>query len=173
MNCRKGFTLIELLIVIAVIGLIASIVLVSVNSARVKAKDARRKEDLQSLTKALALYVQDNNGQLPLSNECGTASRVGNLHGLNVTACPSDGNSWYIGNYFANNGYTSASIADPRGGTDSGCRYYYYTDTTGTYFQFSAWLENPSAEDLQTTTSGSLPDWSACSKGNYRVNGSL
>lgn len=60
----SGFTLIELLVVISIIGLLSSVVLSALNSARSKARDAQRVRDLGELRKALALYY-DKNGSYP------------------------------------------------------------------------------------------------------------
>ncbi len=57
---QKGFTLIELLVVIAIIGILSSVVLASLNSARVKARDARRVADLKQIQVALELYYDAN-----------------------------------------------------------------------------------------------------------------
>jgi len=65
---RRGFTLIELLVVIFIIGLLASIVVVSVQTARVKARDAKRKADIRSLKTAIELYANDNK-QYPGPND--------------------------------------------------------------------------------------------------------
>ncbi|OGE76633.1 MAG: hypothetical protein A3C85_02550 [Candidatus Doudnabacteria bacterium RIFCSPHIGHO2_02_FULL_48_21] len=68
-----GFTLIELLVVISIIGLLASVVLVSLNAARAKARDTKRKADLAQIVKALELYY-DQYGVYPpfrASNTCG------------------------------------------------------------------------------------------------------
>jgi prepilin-type N-terminal cleavage/methylation domain-containing protein len=59
---NKGFTLIELLVVIAIIGILSSVVLASLNTARRKARDARRVSDVKNLQLALELQADDNNG---------------------------------------------------------------------------------------------------------------
>ena len=60
-----GFTLIELLMVIAIIGTLSSIVLASLNTARMNARDARRLSDINQIQTALELYYDDNNETYP------------------------------------------------------------------------------------------------------------
>ena len=57
---QKAFTLIELLVVISIIGLLASVILVSLNSARGKSRDTARKQTLRQIQKALELYYDAN-----------------------------------------------------------------------------------------------------------------
>lgn len=62
---KKGFTLIELLVVISIIGLLASVVLTSLNSARVKARNTRRIVDIKQLVNAFHLGLDANNSNFP------------------------------------------------------------------------------------------------------------
>lgn len=62
MNKKQGFTLIELLVVIAIIGILSSVVLASLNTAREKARDAKRISDVKQLQLALELYFDSNGG---------------------------------------------------------------------------------------------------------------
>ncbi len=70
----KGFTLIELLVVIAIIGILAGIVLASLSSGRVAARDAQRAAQARQFQQALETYAIANNGTYPCAlNTCTTA----------------------------------------------------------------------------------------------------
>jgi|CXWL01.1.fsa_nt_gi general secretion pathway protein G len=56
----RAFTLIELLVVIAIIGILSSVVLASLNTARLKSRDTRRLADIKQIQNALALYFDAN-----------------------------------------------------------------------------------------------------------------
>jgi general secretion pathway protein G len=58
---QRGFTLIELLVVIAIIGLLSTLAVVALNSARQKSRDSKRVADVKQIQTALELYFADNN----------------------------------------------------------------------------------------------------------------
>jgi len=98
-------------VVISIIGLLASVVLTSLNTARVKARDAKRKSDIHQIKLAIELYYDSNNGYPPVScgNDC--QASMGNLQD---TISPV---------------YISAAPHDPSLG--SGWDDYYYVRATG------------------------------------------
>ncbi|MFA6430543.1 MAG: prepilin-type N-terminal cleavage/methylation domain-containing protein [Candidatus Paceibacterota bacterium] len=76
---QKGFTLIELLVVISIIGLLSTVVLASLTSARKKAEAAKFVAEMKQLKTAFELYRNDNGGYpgglnfdscYPLSGSC-------------------------------------------------------------------------------------------------------
>jgi len=58
---KKGFTLIELLVVIAIIGVLSTLAIIALGSARTKARDSKRMSDLKQIATALELYYGENN----------------------------------------------------------------------------------------------------------------
>mgnify|MGYP001576492848 CR=1 FL=1 len=80
-----GFTLIELLVVISIISLLSSIVLTSVNSARAKARDVRRRADMKQVQTALEFYFDANNTYPP--STCGDGCG-GSFSGLTAPLAP-------------------------------------------------------------------------------------
>lgn len=121
---QRGFTLIELLVVIAIISLLATIVLVSLNSARQKARDARRVTDLNQIVTALQFYL-DEYGQYPgnTDNDCSgwDNGRVGG---------PDSADSFILPLQTA--GFISRTPGDPTAtGNCNGYLYHFYSCSGG------------------------------------------
>ncbi|MEK7648542.1 MAG: prepilin-type N-terminal cleavage/methylation domain-containing protein [Patescibacteria group bacterium] len=93
---KKGFTLVELLVVVAIIGLMAGIATVSVNSVRSKARDARRVADIKQIQNALELYYSDS-GTYPAAEvaKIGEGSGVA-ISNLGFTTAVGVGDSVYL-----------------------------------------------------------------------------
>jgi general secretion pathway protein G len=60
----KGFTLIELLIVVAIIGILASMAMVNFMQAQMRAKVARVRADLRTVATGIEMYTFDHNKPL-------------------------------------------------------------------------------------------------------------
>ncbi len=56
----RGFTLLEILVVMAIIGILASIITVALTGGRNKGRDARRVADIKNLQVALNSYLNAN-----------------------------------------------------------------------------------------------------------------
>lgn len=61
-DCNRGFTLIEMLVVMTIIGLLSSSVLVGLNEARSRARDARRIADIRQIQNGLESFYFSNRG---------------------------------------------------------------------------------------------------------------
>jgi len=73
---RQGFTLIELLVVIAIIAILSTIGFAVFSGVQKGARDAKRKLDLDALSKAVLLYHQAN-GSWPNSGNGACSSQTG------------------------------------------------------------------------------------------------
>lgn len=111
---QSGFTLIELLVVVAIIGILSSVVLASLNGARLKARTTRSIGDLNQLRTALEMYYNDNGSYPPSSGGWG---------GL-YTCWGTPSANWIVG---LTPTYISSLPRSPNNSTDCGNNYIYYS----------------------------------------------
>ncbi len=74
---RHAFTLIELLVVVAIIGLLSTIAVVSLNNARSNSRNAKRTADLKQYMTAFAVAYSANNSYPASGDACISASCFG------------------------------------------------------------------------------------------------
>jgi len=69
---KHGFTLIEILIVVAIIGILATIGLVSFMTSLRRARDAKRISDIKAMQTAMEQYYSDHDYAYPTAGTCAT-----------------------------------------------------------------------------------------------------
>lgn len=74
---KQGFTLMEILIVIAMLGILATIIFGSYLSSLKKGRDSRRKQDLEQVSRALELYYSEQ-GRYPEESEVTFGQKLDN-----------------------------------------------------------------------------------------------
>lgn len=93
---QKAFTLIELLIVIAIIAILVTIIIAAFGGTQKKARDARRREDLDAIKKALELAKSDSIGSTwyaacsPVAATCAPSSTTPALAPTYIRVVPAD-----------------------------------------------------------------------------------
>jgi type II secretion system protein G len=92
---NTGFTLIELLVVISIIGILIGLSIFGLEGARVSARDAVRKADLEQIRSGLAMYKADCDAYpLTTGNNALNLSTSTELTGDNSTANCLSGNQY-------------------------------------------------------------------------------
>lgn len=155
---RKAFTLVELLIVVIIIGILATLIVVSYNGARAKARDSVRKTDLRNIETAMNRYYLEFNTYF-VKNKAGTYSgwrgSGEGCFGFDIAGST----DWPLAPSRAlyDQGFLSVPlIKDPLKPADCRRDYLLYTCTGTTqfdpiHFSISATLENGTAAELTTT----------------------
>jgi len=132
-----GFTLIETIVVIAIIGILSSIILVSLFGARNKARDVKRKTEISQIGRFLTVscYLPDGGeGEydlVPLANEI-------------------------LSKYPQYSKFLSNIPRDPKTGSETESKYIYTVNTNGTKCALYTNLEN-AAEPVTLTITVPTP----------------
>lgn len=106
---NKGFTLIELLIVIAIIGVLATLLMANFIGVRQRARDAQRKSDVRQVQSALEIYRSDQSTYPPTAtlSSCGGSLAVsGTIYMQKLPCDPTSGLAYTYAQTGGGTGYT-------------------------------------------------------------------
>ncbi|MEJ0072565.1 MAG: prepilin-type N-terminal cleavage/methylation domain-containing protein [Candidatus Saccharibacteria bacterium] len=92
-NGSRGFTIVELLIVIVVIGILATLVIVTFTGIQQKARDSKRKTDVAAIQAELESYYGSNNTYPTLVHLNDATWRTANMKGFDAGALQDPTNS--------------------------------------------------------------------------------
>jgi prepilin-type N-terminal cleavage/methylation domain-containing protein len=154
MKHNDGFTLIEILITITLIGILAAVIITTVDVGRIKGRDASRMQEVDAVKTALGIYYTNNNS-FPITTA---------FSPWNSTTWANGDQAFYTALVPQ---YISTLPKDPLNSTEGGAsnylgdgsptdRGFYYTSTDGQSFTLGTNLEK----------SGLTPT----SQGNYVVH---
>ncbi len=177
-NKNRGFTLLEILVVMIIIGILAVIGLRSFTQSQTKSRDAKRKNDLEQMERALEMFrsdkgyypVNNTNGVMELADgtefEWGTSFYDPDNHTtLYMPDLPEDpsGMRYYYQAYqrdsSATNGYRPHDSTDAAAG-----------DHEAEAYKIFARLENPMDQQIENLDPATTPDCSASGTGSMPCN---
>jgi prepilin-type N-terminal cleavage/methylation domain-containing protein len=143
MKQRLGFTLIEMMVVIAIVGILSSLVLIGLGPVQQRGRDARRLSDLRQVQTGLELYYSKN-GSYPSADTWAKLQQDLAGAAIGVSKLPTDPRS--------------------AGDLNSANQYKYAADSSQSSYVLGATLEdknNPSLDSSIGSASFPAPDYVA------------
>lgn len=113
---QKGFTIVELLIVIVVIGILATLVIVTFSGIQQRARDTQRQTDVNALQGHVEAYYAQTGNYPTLAMILDSGFRGASMKGLDPEALEDPGGT-NIAATLATNGYQYEAWSDTVGGT--------------------------------------------------------
>lgn len=136
----RGFTLVELLVVVAILGILSTVLIVAVNPARqlAKARDSQRQSDLVGILSTILQYASEHGGDLPdtdgnpaTSNFPAAATCIGTDVGCFDLAGSGETGDEIVPVYIAEMPKDPRIVGTGLEGTDGNTGYTIYVDTNG------------------------------------------
>lgn len=140
---KKAFTLIELLVVVAIIAILVAFAIANFVGARQRARDLRKKAELQQMKSALRLYYNDFSVYPGPTN-----AGVNEIEGCGTATPPSASCYSTCGNQFAVGGSGCSTVYMKQLPAVEDYEWHYQSVSSGDDFCLWTMLENESDTEI-------------------------